>query len=165
MRARKELMFIQISPGRAEGAGQPPGPGPDHAVLGFWDFAKFGRVIEDGADGAEADLRVLILEKVAEVKDSFKGEALEAAFGELGGLALQLGKLVAEFGVLEPTVQSAAAHFGEAGGLGRWRGRRREWGAPIAGVERGRSFLFQGRCEPWPQWPFDRFGRVLIVAY
>ena len=52
------------------------------------------------------------------MKDSLKGEALEAAFGELGGLAPQLGKLVAEFGVLEPTVQSAAAHFGEAGGLG-----------------------------------------------
>ncbi len=115
-------MFIQISPGRAEGAGQPPGPGPDHAVLGFWDFAKFGGVIEDGADGAEADLRVLILEKVAEVKDSLKGEALEAAFGELGGLALQLGKLVAEFGVLEPTVQSAAARFAEAGGLGNGGG-------------------------------------------
>ncbi len=56
--------------------------------------------------------------EVAGVNDSLKGEALEAAFGELGGLAPQLGKLVAEFGVLEPTVQSAAAHFGEAGGLG-----------------------------------------------
>ncbi len=20
-------------------------------------------------------------------------------------------------------------------------------------------------CEPWPQWPFDRFGKVLIAAY
>ncbi len=20
-------------------------------------------------------------------------------------------------------------------------------------------------CEPWPQWPFDRFGRMLIAAY
>ena len=76
-----------------------------------------------------------------------KGEALEAAFGELGGLALQLGKLVAEFGVLEPTVQSAAAHSGEAGGWAM-EGPRREWGEPIAGVGRGRSFLFQGRCEP-----------------
>ena len=91
-------------------------------------------------------LRVLILGEVAEVNDSLKGEALEAAFGEVGGLALQLGKLVAEFGVLESKVQSAAAHSGEAGGLGN--GRRREWGAPLAGVERGRSFLFQGRCEP-----------------
>ena len=83
-------------------------------------------------------LRVLILGEVAEVNDSLKGEALEAAFGELGGLALQLGKLVAEFGVLEPTVQSAAAHFGEAGGLGKgaatrmgsadcWRGERPEF--------------------------------------
>ena len=109
-------------------------------------------------------LRVLILGEVAEVEDSLKGEALEAAFGELGGLAPQLGKLVAEFGVLEPTVQSAAAHFAEAGGLGKG-GRRREWGEPVAGVERGRSFLFQGHCEPWPQWLFDRFGRVLIAAY
>ena len=33
-------------------------------------------------------LRVLILGEVAEVKDSLKGEALEAAFGEFGGLAL-----------------------------------------------------------------------------
>ena len=32
--------------------------------------------------------RVLILGEVAEVKDSLKGEALEAAFGEFGGLAL-----------------------------------------------------------------------------
>ena len=32
--------------------------------------------------------RVWILEEVAEVKDGLKGEALEAAFGELGGLAL-----------------------------------------------------------------------------
>ncbi len=63
-------------------------------------------------------LRVLILGEVAEVKDSLKGEALEAAFGKFGRLALQLGKLAAEFGVLEPTVQSAAAHFAEAGGLG-----------------------------------------------
>ena len=91
-------------------------------------------------------LRVLILGEVAEVEDSLKGEALEAALGELGGLAPQLGKLVAEFGVLEPTVQSAAAHFAEAGGLGK--GGQREWGEPIAGVGRGRSFLFQGRCEP-----------------
>ena len=91
-------------------------------------------------------LRVLILGEVAEVKDSLKGEALEAAFGELGGLALQLGNLASEFGVLEPTVQSAAAHSGEAGGLGN--GGRREWGEPVAGVERGRSFLFQGHCEP-----------------
>ena len=32
--------------------------------------------------------RVWILEEVAEVKDGLKGEALEAAFGEFGGLAL-----------------------------------------------------------------------------
>ena len=62
-------------------------------ISGFRDFAKFGGVIEDGADGAEADfrvliLRVLILGEVAEVNDSLKGEALEAAFGDLGGLAL-----------------------------------------------------------------------------
>ena len=78
-----------------------------------------------------------------------------------------MGKLVAEFGVLEPTVQSAAAHFAEAGGLGNG-GRRREWGEPVAGVGRGRSFYFSAvvsHCEPWPQWPFDRFGRVLIAAY
>ncbi len=102
------------------------------------------------------------------MKDSLKGEALEAAFGELGGLAPQLGKLVAEFGVLEPTVQSAAAHSGEAGGLGNGggggeNGERRllAWGE--AGV-----FYFSAivsHCEPWPQWPFDRFGRVLIAAY
>ena len=90
--------------------------------------------------------RVLILGEVAEAEDSLKGEALEAAFGELVGLAPQLGKLAAEFGVLEPTVQSAAAHSGETVGLGN--GRRREWGEPIAGVRRGRSFLFQRRCEP-----------------
>ena len=124
----------------------------DFGISGFRDFAKFGGVIEYGADGAGADfrvliLRVLILGEVAEVKDSLKGEALEAAFGEFGGLAPQLGKLVAEFGILEPTVQSAAAHFAEAGGLGNG-GRRREWGEPVAGVGRGRSFLFKGRCEP-----------------
>ena len=134
----------------------------------FLDFAKFGGVIEDGADGAEADLRVLILEKVAEVKDSFKGEALEAAFGELGGLALQLSKLAAEFGVLEPTVQSAAAHFAEAGGLGNGGGggengesRLLAWGE--AGVFYFRAVV--SHFAPWPQWPFDRFGRVLIAAY
>ena len=77
-----------------------------------------------------------------------KGEALEAAFGKLGGLALQLGKLVAEFGVLEPTVQSAAAHFGEAGGLGNGGGGRENGEEPIAGLVRRRDFLFQGRCEP-----------------
>ncbi len=93
------------------------------------------------------------------MKDSLKGEVLEAAFGELGGLAPQLGKLVAEFGVLEPTVQSAAAHFGEAGGLGN--GGRREWGE--AGVFYFRAVV--SHCEPWPQWPFDRFGRLLIAAY
>ena len=80
----------------------------------------------------------MILREVAEVEDSSKGEALEAALGELGELALQLGKLVAEFGVLEPTVQSAAAHFAEVGGLGNggaartgragcWRGERPEF--------------------------------------
>ena len=102
------------------------------------------------------------------MKDSLKGEALEAAFGELGGLAPQLGKLVAEFGVLEPTVQSAAAHSGEAGGLGDGggggeNGERRllAWGE--AGVFYFRAVV--SHCEPWPQWPFDRFGRVLIVAY
>ena len=52
------------------------------------------------------------------MKDGLKGEALEGAFGEFGGLALLLGKLVTKFGVLEPTVQCAAAHFGEAGGMG-----------------------------------------------
>ncbi len=81
------------------------------------------------------------------MEDSSKGEALEAALGEFGELALQLGKLVAEFGVLEPTVQTAAAHSAEAGGLGNG-GRRREWGEPIAGVGRRRDFLFQRRCEP-----------------
>ena len=45
------------------------------------------------------------------MNDGLKGEALEAAFGELGVLALELGKLVAEFGVLAPTVQGAAAHL------------------------------------------------------
>ena len=112
-------------------------------------------------------LRVLILGEVAEVKDSLKGEALEAAFGEFGGLALQLGKLVAEFGVLEPTVQSAAAHFAEAGGLGNGGGGENgESRLPALG-EAG-VFYFSAvvsHCEPWPQWPFDRFGRVLIAAY
>ena len=49
------------------------------------------------------------------MKDGLEGEAPEAAFGKLGGLALQPGELVSEFGVLEPTVQGAAAHFGETG--------------------------------------------------
>ena len=52
------------------------------------------------------------------MKDGLKGEAAEAALGELGGLALQLGELVAEFGVLEPPVQGASAHPGKAGRLG-----------------------------------------------
>ena len=47
-----------------------------------------------------------------------KGEALELAFGEFGGLALELGELGAEFRVLQPAVQGAAADFGEAGGVG-----------------------------------------------
>ncbi len=54
----------------------------------FLDFVKFSGVIEDGADGAEADFRVWILEEVAEVKDGLKGETLEASFGEFGGLTL-----------------------------------------------------------------------------
>ncbi len=87
-------------------------------VMQLLDFAKLGGVTEDGADGAEADFRVWTLQEVAEANDGLEGEALEAAFGESGGLALQLGKLAAEVGVLEPTVQSAAAHLGEAGGLG-----------------------------------------------
>ncbi len=101
------------------------------------------------------------------MKDSLKGEGLEAAFGEFGGVALQLGKLVAEFGVLEPTVQSAAAHFAEAGGLGNGGGGENgESRLPALG-EAG-VFYFSAivsHCEPWPQWPFDRFGRVLIAAY
>ena len=52
------------------------------------DFVKFDGVIEDGADDAEADFRVWVLDEVAEVDDGLKGEALEAAFGEFGGLAL-----------------------------------------------------------------------------
>ena len=52
------------------------------------DFVRFDGVIEDGTNGAQADFRVWILEEVAEVKDGLKGETLEAAFGELGGLAL-----------------------------------------------------------------------------
>ena len=52
------------------------------------------------------------------MKDGLKGEALELAFGELSGLALELDELGAELGVLKPTVQSAAAHPREAGGLG-----------------------------------------------
>ena len=51
-------------------------------------------------------------------KDDLKREALEVAFGEFGGLALELGELSAEFGVLQPAVQGAAADSGEAGGLG-----------------------------------------------
>ena len=137
-------MFIRISPGRSKGAGRPPGSGPSHAGLGFRDFAEFGGVIEDGADGAEADfrvliLRVLILWEVAGVKDSLKGEASEAAFGEVGGLALQLGKLVAEFGswsqrckVRRPTLErrEAWAMEGAAARTGSadcWRGERREF--------------------------------------
>ena len=54
----------------------------------FLYFVKFGGVIEGGADGAEADFRVRVLEEVAEVDDGLKGEALEAAFGEFSGLAL-----------------------------------------------------------------------------
>ncbi len=97
-----------------------------------------------------------------------KGEALEAAFGELGGLALQLGKLVAEFGVLEPTVQSAAAHSGEAGGLGNGGGGGENGESRLLAWREAGVFYFSAvvsHCEPWPQWPFDRFGRVLIVAY
>ncbi len=78
-----------------------------------------------------------------------KGEALEAAFGELGGLALQLGKLVAEFGVLESTVQSAAAHFAEAGGLGN--GGRREWESRLLAWREAGVFYFRAivsHCEP-----------------
>ncbi len=113
-------------------------------------------------------LRVLILWEVAGVKDSLKGEALEAAFGELGGLAPQLGKLVAEFGVLEPTVQSAAAHFGEAGGLGNGGGGGENGESRLLAWREAGVFYFRAvvsHCEPWPQWPFDRFGRVLIAAY
>ncbi len=84
-------------------------------------------------------LRVLILGEVAEVKDSLKGEALEAAFGKLGRLALQLGKLAAEFGswsqrckVRRPTLQrrEAWAMEGAAARMGRadcWRGERAEF--------------------------------------
>ena len=103
------------------------------------------------------------------MEDSLKGEALEAAFGKLGRLALRLGKLVAEFGVLEPTVQSAAAHSGEAGGLlgngggGGEKGESRLLAWREAGVFYFRAIV--SHCEPWPQWPFDRFGRVLIAAY
>ncbi len=56
--------------------------------------------------------------------------------------------------------------------------QRREAWAMGGGGENGESrlpalgeagvFYFSAvvsHCEPWPQWPFDRFGRVLIAAY
>ena len=82
------------------------------------DIVEFDGVIEDGTDGAEAEIRVRVFEEAAQVKDGLKGEALELAFGELGGLALELAELGAELRVLQPALQGAAAHSGEAGGLG-----------------------------------------------
>ena len=79
-----------------------------------------------------------------------------------------MGELGAEFGVLEPTVQGATAHSGEAGGLDDGGGGG-EYGESrlLAGREAG-VFYFRAimsHCEPWPQWPFDRFGKGLITAY
>ena len=132
------------------------------------DFAKLGGVTEDGADGAEADFRVWTLQEVAEANDGLEGEALEAAFGESGGLALQLGKLAAEVGswsqrckVRRPTLERRAAWAmeGAAASMGRadcWRGE-------------GLGFFISGPLRAIlshaPQWRFDRFGRVLLAAY
>ena len=70
-----------------------------------------------------------------------KGEALEVAFGEFGGLALELG---AEFRVLQPAVQGAAAHSGEAGGLGDgWGGGEYGKGRLLA---RGEVWVFYFRA-------------------
>ena len=86
--------------------------------LDFLDVAKLGGKAEDGAGGAEAELRVRVVQDFAELKSGLKGKALEVALGELGGLALLLGVLRPEIGVLEPTVQGAAADLRKASGLG-----------------------------------------------
>ena len=40
------------------------------------------------------------------------------SLGKFGGLALKLSELLLKFGVLEPTVQGAAANLRDSGGLG-----------------------------------------------
>ena len=87
-------------------------------VLDFLDVAKLGGKAEDGASGAEADVRVRVVQDFAKLKNGLEGEALEVALGELGGLALLLGVLLPEFGVFKPTVQGAAADLRKASGLG-----------------------------------------------
>ncbi len=78
-----------------------------------------------------------------------------------------MGELGAEFGVLEPTVQGAAAHPGEAGGLGDGGGGGEYWeDGLLAGREAG-VFYFSavlGHYEPWA-WVAIRFGKVVVVAY
>ena len=121
-------------------------------LVEFLDIVEFDGVTEDGTDGAQPDFRVWIFEKVAQVKDGLKSEALEVAFGEFGGLALEFGELGAEFRVLQPAVQGAAAHSGEAGGLGDgWGGG--EYGKSRL-LARGevRFFCFRailGHIGPW----------------
>ena len=57
-------------------------------LLKLLDFVELGGVAEDSTDGAQPDVGVGVFQKVAQVEDGLKGEALELAFGELGGLAL-----------------------------------------------------------------------------
>ena len=78
-------------------------------VLDFLDVAKLGGKAEDGASGAEADVRVRVVQDFAKLKNGLEGEALEVALGELGGLALLLG-------VLLPGIRGLQANGAGCGG-------------------------------------------------
>ena len=63
------------------------------------------------------------------------------ALGKLGGLALLLGELLPEFGLLKPTMQGAAVYLSPAGGLGDGGGGGEDGeGGLLAGGE-ARDFL------------------------
>ena len=99
-----------------------------------------------------AHVRVGVVQKLAEAKDGLQGQALEVPFCQFGGLALELGKLLLEFGVLEPTVEGAAADLRDAGGLGDGgRGGEYGEGCLLARGETGSVFCsaILRHLEPW----------------
>ena len=120
--------------------------------LDFLDVVKPGGKAEDGAGGAKADFRFRVVEEFAEAKNGLKGKALEVALGKLGGLALLLGELLPEFGLLKPPVQGAAVYLSPAGGLGDGGGGGKDGeGGLLAGGEAG-IFWSRGivrHLEPW----------------
>ena len=83
-----------------------------------FDVVDFDGVIQGGANGAQADFRVGVLEGIGQDKHGLEHDALKLATGQVCGFFMESRQFVAEIGVVQPAMEGPAAYVGEAGGLG-----------------------------------------------